>query len=838
VAELVPIPFGQLLRRVHYEFDRRRAIFDLPERKFYRRPSTADTCREDAPGLDLSVSYAGSRAANPVGPAAGPHTQLAQNIALCWLAGARVIELKTVQVNDRLTLSRPCIDMATVGYNTEWSQELRLEDSLREYVKASMLIELLGAAGVVDGGDLPFDAPPSRLAQGKPGPKSDRDWDSESGDWKRVVFDISVGYDLQGIRSPTIVRWLESMRDAGVIVDELRAEIPAEFAHLRDLPFRTAIGTGITLSTFHGTPADEIERIGEFLIGELGFHTVIKLNPPMLGRDRVDHILHDVLGYDDVTVNPAAYERSLAFGDAVGVVRRLEALAARRGASVGVKCGNTLEVLNTGSFLKEPVQYLSGQPLHALHVALVQRWREVFGAGLQISFSAGVDAHNVADCVAAGLVPVTTCTDLLRAGGYGRLARYITNLEARMREVGARTIPEFIERTAATRVDAGLKSCSTTEASPPASCDAGLKSCATTGDSPPASCDAGLKSCATTPSGAPASEREGALAAGAADASSVVPMSAGHPPVVAQGFSPVMTQSVLRNTEALLEQALTSERYRSAQNRKAPRKLGTHLWLWDCISCSKCIPACPNDAVFEIEVDPFVGDVPVIAMTAGGWREVGRRLYRTMKPTQIAIFADACNDCGNCDVFCPEDGGPYIEKPRFFGSLDAWRRAAPLTGFVLAREDGVFTLLGRLDEDEFALSHRSASNVATLEHGAATVIVDWNSHEILSAGVISVSAGLPSRSLRPGKPRGDEGEQTAPRAGGPERPGGDEGGNGPPRHSPGASLRLGSGQAAPGSPKATGASVVDLSAYMTLRILLDALMRPHRVNFVNAAFVE
>jgi putative selenate reductase len=784
VAELVPIPFGQLLRRAHYEFDRRRTIFDLPERKFYRRPSTVDTCREDAPGLDLSVPYAGARAANPVGPAAGPHTQLAQNIALCWLAGARIIELKTVQINDRLTLSRPCIDMATVGYNTEWSQELRLEESLREYVKASMLIELLGASGVVDGGDSPFDSPPSRLAQGKPGPRGDRAWDSGKGDWKSVVFDISVGYDLQGIRSPAIVRWLESMRDAGVIIDELRAEIPAEFAHLRDLPFRTAIGTGITLSTFHGTPADEIERIGEFLIGELGFHTVIKLNPPMLGRDRVDHILHDVLGYDDVTVNPAAYERSLAFEDAIGVVRRLEALAARRGASVGVKCGNTLEVLNTGSFLKEPVQYLSGQPLHALHVALVQRWREVFGAGLQISFSAGVDAHNVADCVAAGLVPVTTCTDLLRAGGYGRLARYITNLEARMQAVGARTIPEFIERTAEGRIQAGLKSCSTKDA----------------------------QSCATTPSDAPASEREGSLAAGAAYASAVVPISAGHPPVVAQGFSSVMAQSVLHNTEALLEQALTSERYRSAQNRKAPRKLGTHLWLWDCVSCSKCIPACPNDAVFEVEVDPFVGDVPVIAITAGGWREVGRRLYRAIKPTQIAIFADACNDCGNCDVFCPEDGGPYIEKPRFFGSLDAWRRAAPLTGFVLTREGETLVVRGRMTDGEFALSHVPGADRAEVTTADATVTVDWLSHVVLSAEMNPDPAGL--------KPRGYEGEDSGA------------------RRSPGASLRLGSGQAAPGSPQAMGVGVVDLSAYMTLRILLDALMRPHRVNFVNAAFVE
>jgi putative selenate reductase len=768
VAELVPIPFGQLLRRAHYEFDRRRTIFDLPERKFSRRPSTADTLREDAPGLDLSVPYAGARAANPVGPAAGPHTQLAQNIALCWLAGARIIELKTVQINDRLTLSRPCIDMATVGYNTEWSQELRLEESLREYVKASMLIELLGAAGVVNGG------------------RQNQVSDS-------VVFDISVGYDLQGIRSPTIVRWLESMRDASMIVDELRAEIPAEFAHLRDLPFRTAIGTGITLSTFHGTPADEIERIGEFLIGELGFHAVIKLNPPMLGRDRVEHILHGVLGYDDVTVNPAAYERSLAFEDAVGVVRRLEVLAARRGTSVGVKCGNTLEVLNRGSFLKEPVQYLSGQALHALHVALVQRWREVFGAGLQISFSAGVDAHNVADCVAAGLVPVTTCTDLLRAGGYGRLARYITNLEARMREVGARTIPEFIERTAEGRIQAGLKSCSTKDA----------QSCATTEVSP-------LKSCATT-------------------------------------------IAIDVNTQTLLEQALTSERYRAAQNRKAPRKLGTHLWLWDCISCSKCIPACPNDAVFEIEVDPFVGDVPVIALTAGGWREVGRRLYRAMKPTQIAIFADACNDCGNCDVFCPEDGGPYIEKPRFFGSLDAWRRAAPLTGFALAREGGVFTLLGRLDEDEFALSRVPDSEQAVFETPAAMVTVNWHSHEVVVAR--HRGSPVPLAAPKPDEVRPCEGgspELRIPnlesRAPSPEpriplastKPAAalaGEVGNPEPRlplapPKPGASSP-GKG----GSPQPPAPVVVDLSAYMTLRILLDALMRPHRVNFVNAAFV-
>ncbi len=45
-----------------------------------------------------------------VGPAAGPHTQLAQNIVTSWLTGGRFIELKTVQILDRLELEKPCID--------------------------------------------------------------------------------------------------------------------------------------------------------------------------------------------------------------------------------------------------------------------------------------------------------------------------------------------------------------------------------------------------------------------------------------------------------------------------------------------------------------------------------------------------------------------------------------------------------------------------------------------------------------------------------------------------------------------------------------------------------
>ncbi|MEE9187383.1 MAG: glutamate synthase, partial [Bacteroidota bacterium] len=247
MAELIPIPYEQLSKRIFYEYTRNGAIFDLPSRMFYK-PSIS---------IDMSVLFCGNPAANPVGPAAGPHTQLAQNIVLSWLAGARVIELKTVQIKDRLELSRPCIDISTFGYNTEWSQELRLQESLREYIKASMLVETLK--------DWLFD---SELKSQISSPNLN------------TIYDISVGYDLAGIQSREVRDWLTTVRDASAVIADLRAQIPPEFNTYRDLPFKTEIGNSITLSTFHGTPANEIERICEFLLTEMDFHVIIKMNPP------------------------------------------------------------------------------------------------------------------------------------------------------------------------------------------------------------------------------------------------------------------------------------------------------------------------------------------------------------------------------------------------------------------------------------------------------------------------------------------------------------------------------------------------------------------------------
>src|SRR5207248_240183 len=78
-------------------------------------------------------------------------------------------------------------------------------------------------------------------------------------------------------------------------------------------------------------------------------------------------------------------------------------------------------------------------------LALADKYRRA-RPEVPISFSAGVDAQNYPDCAALGFTPITTCTDLLRPGGYGRLARYGTTLEERMRAVGAPRLGDFVVR--------------------------------------------------------------------------------------------------------------------------------------------------------------------------------------------------------------------------------------------------------------------------------------------------------------------------------------------------------------------------------------------------------
>lgn len=620
MAELRPYPFGALLLRMFRELDEHDSIFHLPRRKFVLGDEHHDT----------SVVFQGHVAGSPLGPAAGPQSQLAQNIVLSWLAGCRIFELKTVQILDELQIPRPCIDMQTVGYNVEWSQELRLPQSLEEYVKGAMAIRILEASG-----RLPV--PPS---------------------FAPVVYDMSVGYDLAGIRSEPVQTFIRGMKDASALVEQLRAQIPDELAQYRDLDFQTALSDTLTLSTFHGCPPDEIEGIIDWLLHEHGLHCIVKLNPTLLGPQRLRELLHDRLGYTEQHVPDTAFEKDAHWEQAVGFVERLGAKAHALGLHFGVKFTNTLIVQNHRSFFPaaEKEMYMSGPPLHVLAMNLVGRFRERFGDRFPISFSAGIDQRNFSDAVAVGLVPITVCSDLLQPGGYGRTQAYYKELTRRMDAVGATTVDDFVLRAH--------------------------------GHGPAALDGLGLSE----------DEREACLQAleprGTLDAAV-----ADHA-LAARWLSAVK----VLNTATYVEAVTADPRYALASNQKPPKKVGSQLVLLDCLSCDKCIPVCPNDANFTFVLP--TGEVPVVKLRPQGEGFVAEttEAIAVTKKHQIANFADFCNECGNCDIFCPEDGGPYVVKPRFFGSRADWEEFSDHDGFYVERQGSVRTVLGRFGGRAFEAS--------------------------------------------------------------------------------------------------------------------------------------
>jgi len=699
MAELYPLAFEHLIRRAFYERRRQASIFDLPASKFYHGDAS----------LDTSVDFHSQRAATPVGPAAGPQSQLAQNIVLSWLGGSRIIELKTIQINDQLKIPRPCIDAANIGYNVEWSQELRLEVSLKEYVAAHMLIEIIREANLL----------------GVEGPS----FKSET------IFDISVGYDLAGIRSEPVRRWLEAMQDARLLVEQLRREIPSEFSKYRHLDFKTNIAGSVTLSTFHGCPADEIERIVEFLLAEMGFHVTIKMNPPMLGRERLEYLLYDRLGYHDIEVNQKIYDVNITFDDAVDVCRRLQSVASKHNKRLGVKFSNTLEVINKGTFFTEEIMYMSGAPLYVLALSLAQEWRRVMGPEFPISFSAGIDAHNFADAVAINLVPVTTCTDLLRPGGYGRLYKYLLNLEKRMKSLGVQNIGDYIIKSGGNGEEAIHQACQEIIArieerhsdAPKESFEEARNCLRRTEQALKenlASSNVDLKSTL-------ARQKEFLSAAVHSARISKIVEEIGD-------LCRRLTQLAgALNTPQIVEQAIENPRYHAQSNRGAPRKIGSHLLLYDCINCDKCIPVCPNDANFSYEIEPMEIAYTNYRITQSGIEQIPGGVFRITKSRQIANYADFCNECGNCDIFCPEDGGPYIEKPRLFGSLQTWQHHSNLDGFCITGQGAIETIHGRIKGDQYLLRADTAAGRAVFEDNGFEVELSWPDCALLRIGAKS-----------------------------------------------------------------------------------------------------
>lgn len=393
--KMTPMPFGQLVNWVLQELKKQDTVFGV-----YRPYYAEMKHRREIFGRPLET---------PIGPAAGPHTQLTQNIVAAYVAGSRFFELKTVQIMDgdelAACVNKPCIKADDECYNCEWSTELYVPQAMEEYIKAWFLLHVLAK-------ELSF------------------------GNTDGFQFNISVGYDLAGIQSPKIDTFLETMKEAKenavfqsckqYLLDHAGLFEQVTEADIEQIP--SDICNCVTISTLHGCPPQEIEKIARYLIQEKGFHTFIKCNPTLLGYEFARKTM-DEMGYDYVAFGDFHFLDDLQYVDAIPMLGRLMKLSDEQNLEFGVKITNTFPVDVKQHELPGEEMYMSGKSLYPLSITLAAKLSEEFGGKLRISYSGGADYYNIEQVISAGVWPVTMATTLLKPGGYQRLLQIAKKVE-------------------------------------------------------------------------------------------------------------------------------------------------------------------------------------------------------------------------------------------------------------------------------------------------------------------------------------------------------------------------------------------------------------------------
>ena len=345
---------------------------------------------------------------SPFGPAAGPNSQLAQNIVAAYAAGSRFFELKTVQVMDGADLaaciSRPCIIAGDECYNCEWSTELYVPQAFAEYVKAWVACKLIAK-------------------------------EYNLGDPDAFVFNMSVGYDLEGIKSPKVDKYINDMieaKDTEVFKECINwaLEHVNEFKNVDEEYIKNIssnVSNSITESTLHGCPPAEIERIATYLITEKHLNTFIKCNPTLLvyeyARKRLDGLGFDYIAFDD-----HHFLEDLQWADAVPMLHRLYDLCQEKGLEFGVKITNTFPVDVTRNELPSNEMYMAGRALFPLSIHVARLLTDEFQGKLRISYSGGATIENIKELFDAGIWPITMATNILKPGGYQRMSQIADEL--------------------------------------------------------------------------------------------------------------------------------------------------------------------------------------------------------------------------------------------------------------------------------------------------------------------------------------------------------------------------------------------------------------------------
>ncbi|MDN5450565.1 MAG: putative selenate reductase subunit YgfK, partial [Enterobacterales bacterium] len=260
------------------------------------------------------------------------------------------------------------------------------------------------------------------------------------GEAKSFIFNMSVGYNLEGIKQPAMQNFIHSMMDSGqhpkyaeyqsILSHFIREQFESRSAQLSQLPQQipAQMVHGVTLSTMHGCPPNEIEAICRYMLEEKGLNTFVKLNPTLLGYPRVREIL-DTCGFDYIGLKEESFEHDLKLEQAISMLQRLTALGQQKQLCFGVKLTNTLGTINHKGALPGEEMYMSGRALFPLSINVAAVLSRAFDGKLPISYSGGASKFNIRDIFDTGIRPITMATDLLKPGGYLRQLECMRELD-------------------------------------------------------------------------------------------------------------------------------------------------------------------------------------------------------------------------------------------------------------------------------------------------------------------------------------------------------------------------------------------------------------------------
>jgi putative selenate reductase len=100
--------------------------------------------------------------------------------------------------------------------------------------------------------------------------------------------------------------------------------------------------------------------------------------------------------------------------------------------------------------------------------------------------------------------------------------------------------------------------------------------------------------------------------------------------------------------------------------------------------CNICTTICPNFANYSYEISPVRYDLQQVEILDNGAIEIqGDKVFEVKQKYQILNIANFCNECGNCNTFCPTASAPYKEKPKFYLTIPSFNEAEE--GYYLAK---------------------------------------------------------------------------------------------------------------------------------------------------------